>query len=146
MGITAYLQLISFHGVGKIKPSYDSFILGLIIRGLKSESKSVFQVNPVQGGQNQNYTASLGIGFPIYGQPPDGLVGCQLSSFNGLCLVFDGVNSMMKSAKTCPLIAILGLYLMSNSLSSMAHFISLPKVSSLCNTCFIGCSIGISKV
>ena len=30
------------------------------------------------------------------------------------------VNSMTKSSKTCPLIAVFGLYLMSNSLSSMA--------------------------
>ena len=29
------------------------------------------------------------------------------------------VNSMMKSAKTCPLIFVLGLYLMSNSLCSL---------------------------
>ena len=43
------------------------------------------------------------------------------------------VNSMMKYAKTCPLIDVLGLYLMSNSLSSMTHFSSLPKVSGLCN-------------
>ena len=52
------------------------------------------------------------------------------------------VNSMMKSAKICPLIDVLGLYLMSNSLSSMAHFTSLPKVSGLCNICFIECSVG----
>ena len=64
----------------------------------------------------------------------------------GCAGVLEGVNSMMKSAKTCPLTAILGLYLMSNSLSSMAHFISLPEVSSLCNICFIGCSVGISIV
>ena len=32
------------------------------------------------------------------------------------------VNSMMKSAKICPLIVVLGLYLMSNWPSSMAHF------------------------
>ena len=56
------------------------------------------------------------------------------------------VNSMMKFAKTCPLIVVLGLYLMSNSLSSMSHFTSLPEVSSLCSICFIGCSIGISMV
>ena len=56
------------------------------------------------------------------------------------------VNSMMKFAKIFPLITVLGLYLMSNSLSSMAHFTNLPKVSGLCNICFIGCSIGISKV
>ena len=41
---------------------------------------------------------------------------------------FVEVNSMMKSAKTCHLIAVLGLYLMSNSLISMAHFNSLPEV------------------
>ena len=34
------------------------------------------------------------------------------------------VNSMMKSTKTYPFITFFGLYLMSNSLSSMAHFIS----------------------
>ena len=56
------------------------------------------------------------------------------------------VNSMMKYAKTCPLIVVLSLYLMSNSLSSMAHFTSLPKVSGLCNVGFIGCSVGISMV
>ena len=37
------------------------------------------------------------------------------------------VNSMTKSAKTCPFIAVFGLYLMSNLLISMAHFISLPE-------------------
>ena len=52
------------------------------------------------------------------------------------------VNSMTKSAKTCSFIAVFGLYLMSNSLSSMAHFISLSEVSGLCNTCFIGYSVG----
>ena len=56
------------------------------------------------------------------------------------------VNSMKKSAKTCPFIAVFGLILISNSLSSMAHFISLPEVSSLCNTCFIDYSVGTSMV
>ena len=56
------------------------------------------------------------------------------------------VNSMMKSTKTCPFITFFGLYLMSNSLSSMAHFISLPEVSGLCNTYFIGYSVGTSMV
>ena len=36
------------------------------------------------------------------------------------------VNSMTKSAKTCPFIAVFGLYLISNSLNFMAHFINLP--------------------
>ena len=39
-----------------------------------------------------------------------------------------GVNSMTKFAKTCPLIAVFGLYLMSNSLNSKAHFINLLEV------------------
>ena len=53
---------------------------------------------------------------------------------------------MMKSAKIFPLITVIGLYLMSNSLSYMAHFTSLPEVSGLCNICFFGCSVGISIV
>ena len=56
------------------------------------------------------------------------------------------VNSMTKSAKTCPFVAIFGLYLMSNSLRSKAHFINLPKVSGLCSTCFIGYSVRTSMV
>ena len=56
------------------------------------------------------------------------------------------VNSMTKSAKTYPFIAVFCLYLMSNSLSSMAHFINLPEVSGLCNTCFIGYYVGTSMV
>ena len=56
------------------------------------------------------------------------------------------VNSMMKSAKICPLIAVLGLYLMLNSLSSIAHFTSLPEVSGLFSICFIGYYVGISVV
>ena len=56
------------------------------------------------------------------------------------------VNSMMKSANTCPLIVVLYLYLKSNSLISMAYFTNLLEVSSLCSICFIGCSMGISMV
>ena len=56
------------------------------------------------------------------------------------------VNSMMKSAKICPFIVVLGLYLMSNSLNSITHFISLPEVSGLCSICFIGYSVGTSMV
>ena len=56
------------------------------------------------------------------------------------------VNSMMKSAKICPFTAVLSFYLMSNSLNSIAHFISLPEVSGLCSICFIGYSVGTSTV
>ena len=51
-------------------------------------------------------------------------------------------NSMTKSAKTCPFITVFGLYLISNSLSYIAHFISLLEVSGLCTTCFIGYYVG----
>ena len=78
----------------------------------------------------------------MYGQPPYGEVGHELGGSVGSA----EVNSMMKSAKTCPLIVVLGLYLMSNSLSSMAHFTSLPEVSGLCNICFIRYSIRSSMV
>ena len=57
-----------------------------------------------------------------------------------------GVNSMMKSTRICSFIVVLGLYLMSNSLSSIAHFISLPEVSGLCSICFIEYSVGTSTV
>ena len=49
---------------------------------------------------------------------------------------------MTKSAMICPFIIVFGLYLMSNSLSSMAHFINLSEVSGLCNTCFMGILLG----
>ena len=61
-------------------------------------------------------------------------------------VVYAGVNSMMKSVKIYHFTAVLGLYLMSNSLNSIAHFISLPEVSGLCSICFIGYSVGTSTV
>ena len=73
----------------------------------------------------------------------------QMGRSDASCAVSRGsteVNSMMKSTKIFPLITVLGLYLMSNSLSSMAHFTSLSEVSCLCNICFIGCYVGISIV
>ena len=39
------------------------------------------------------------------------------------------MNSMKKSSKPCPFMAIFGLYLMSNSLNSKAHLINLLEVS-----------------
>ena len=61
-------------------------------------------------------------------------------------VVCAGVNSMMKYAKICPFTVVLGLYLMSNSLSSIAHFISLLEVYGLCSICFIGYSVGTSTM
>ena len=57
-----------------------------------------------------------------------------------------GVKFMMKFAKICLFIIVLGLYLMSNSFSFIAHFISLPKVSGLYSICFIGYLVGTSTV
>ena len=56
------------------------------------------------------------------------------------------VNFVMKSTKTCHLIVVLGLDLMSNTLSSMAHFTNLQEVSGLCSIFFIRCFAGISMV
>ena len=61
-------------------------------------------------------------------------------------VVCAGVNSMMKSAKIYPFTAFLDLYMMSNSLSSVAHFISHPEVSRLCSIFFIGYSVRTSTV
>ena len=146
LGIIAYLQLISFHGVGKVKPSYDSFVLGLIIGGLKSKFECVFHVNPVWGGQNHTRTASWELEAPSMDNLQMGKSGTNCVVSMGCARVFEGVNFMMKYAKTYPLIAVLCLYLTSNSLSSMAHFISLSEVFGLCNICLIGCSIVISIV
>ena len=52
LGVTTYLQLINFHGVGKIKLGYDNFVLSLVVGGLKSESEGVLHVNPIWGGHN----------------------------------------------------------------------------------------------
>ena len=49
------------------------------------------------------------------------------------------VNSMMKSTKTCPLTVVLGLYLMSNSLSSLAHLL----VFLMFLVCAIFASLGV---
>ena len=59
---------------------------------------------------------------------------------------FAGVNSMMKSTEICPFTAVLGLYLISNSLSSIAQFISLLEVYGLYNICLIGYSVGTSTI
>ena len=134
--------MICFHEVGEVESSYDSLIFDLIIGGLEAESKGVFSIYPVWRGQDQPYTASLGVSGPVDGKSPDGEVGANwVASVD--CA---GVNSMMKSAKICPFTIVLGLYLVSNSLSSIAHFISLAEVSGLCSIFFIRYSIGTSTV
>ena len=58
-------------------------------------------------------------------------------------VVCAGVNSMMKLAKICPFTAAFGLYLMSNSLSTIAHFISLTEVSGLRSICSLDIRLGL---
>ena len=67
LGVVTHFQLISFHGVGKIKPCYHRFVLGLVVGGLEPEPKRIFYVDPIRGSQDQACAASLGIGRPIYG-------------------------------------------------------------------------------
>ena len=85
LGVTAHFQLISFHGVGEVKPNYDSLIFGLVIGGLESEFEGLFHINPFWRGQDQTCTASLGIGGLVHEQPPDREVMRQLGSLGRLC-------------------------------------------------------------
>ena len=71
--------------MGEVKPDNDSFIFGFVIEGLEPESECIFHVDPIWGGQNQPCIASLSVGDPIYGQPPDGEVGRELGGFGRLC-------------------------------------------------------------
>ena len=54
-----------------------------------------------------------------------------------------GVKSVMKSVNTYDLIVVRGWKVMSNSLSSTAHFASLPNNSGLCNMVLIGNVVNI---
>ena len=128
--------------MGEVESSYDSLIFGLIIGGLEAESKGVFRIYPGWRGQDQPCTASLGVAAPSKDYFKMGRSGASwVASVN--CAV---VNSMMKFTKIWPFTAVLGLYLMSNSLSFIAHFISLQEVYGLCSICFIGYSVGTSAV
>ena len=51
---------------------------------MESKSKCIFHVDPIRGGQNQPCSAFVGISGPIYGQPLDGEVGCELGGFGKL--------------------------------------------------------------
>ena len=45
------------------------------------------------------------------------------------------VNSATKSAMACPLMVVLGMNLISNSLRSITHLVNLPDTSGFCKTC-----------
>ena len=71
--------------MGEVKLGNDSFIFGFVIGGMEPKSECIFHVDPIRGGQNQPCTASLSVGGPIYGQPPDGEAKRELSGFGRLC-------------------------------------------------------------
>ena len=123
LGVTAHFQLTSFHGVGEVKPSYDSLIFGLVIGGLEAKFERIFHIYPVWRGQDQICTASLSIGCPVDGQPPYGEVERQLGSFSR----FYWGEFHDEICQDLP-------------------FISLPKVSCLCSICFIEYSVGTSMI
>ena len=128
--------------MSKVESCYDGLILGLVVGGLESKSERILNVYsfwevrikpaPLPCVFVAPSTESFQMGRSV---------GAGVFSTGSV-----GVNSMTKSAKTCPFSTVFGLYLMSNSLTSMAHFISLPEVSGLCNTCFIGYYVGTSMV
>ena len=70
--------------MGEVKSSNDGFIFGFVVGGLESEFECILHVDPIRGGQNQPCSASVGIGSPIYEQPPNGEVVCKLGGFNRL--------------------------------------------------------------
>ena len=71
--------------MGEVKPNDDDLIFSFVIGGLELESECIFHVDPIRGGKNQPCTASLSMGGPIYGQPPDEEVGRELGGFGRLC-------------------------------------------------------------
>ena len=124
--------------MGEVKSSYDSLIAGLVIGGLEAESEGVIHIYPVWRSQDQTCTFPWALAAPSTDNLQMGRSGVRwVASVDAA-----GVNSMMKSTRICHFIVVLCLYLMSNSLSSIDHFISLPEVYGLCSICFIGYSIG----
>ena len=129
--------------MGEVEAYYDGLILGLVVGGAGNPNLSAYSMS-IPYGEVRIRPAPLP--YPLEAPSTESF---QIERSVVVWASLAGsaeVNSMMKSAKTYPFIAVFGLYLMSNSLSSMAHFISLPEVSCLCNTCFIGYSVGTSMV
>ena len=127
--------------MGEVESSYDGLVLGLVVGGLEPKSERILDIYSFWRGQNQPGTTPLGIGGPIYGQLPNGEVRLRLSIPGKLCQ-----GEFHDEVCQDAFIAVFGLYMMSNSFSSISHVINLPDVSGLCSTCFIGYSVGISMV
>ena len=125
--------------MGEVKSNNDNFIFNFIVGDLELESECIFHVDPIWEVRINPDPLPWALAAPS----TDNLQMERSNASWAVSVGFAKVNSMMKSAKIFPLIVVLGLYLMSNSLNSMAHFTSLPEVSGLCNICFIGCYVGI---
>ena len=67
LGVPAHLQLIRFHEVGEVESSYDNLIFDLVIGGLEAEFEGVYRIYPIPRGQDQPYTASLGVSGSVDG-------------------------------------------------------------------------------
>ena len=116
--------------MSEVEACYDGLILGFVVGSTKSEPECVLDVYSFW--EVRIRPAPLPCAFDAPSTESfqmEGLVSIWAFSVGSA-----EVNSMTKSAKICPFIAVFGLYWMSNSLSSMVHFINLPKVSGLCNT------------
>ena len=95
--------------MGKVKPDNDSFIFGFVIGVLEPESKCIFHVDPIR---EVRINPAL-LPCALTALSTDNLQMGRSDASWVVSIGFVEVNSMMKSTKTCPLIAVLGLYLMS---------------------------------
>jgi len=127
--VKAYLMRISGYGIkmcATIKPRHsqpsdDSFVLGLIVRDREAECEGLFDDKTLEGGEDESDVFPFAVrgSVDIENHP----------SRESLCVAATRVNSTMKSARTCPLIIVLGSYLMSYEFSSAAHFAIHPVTS-----------------
>ena len=128
--------------MGEVESSYDNLIFGLIIEVWKPNLRAYSISIPYGEARISPAPLPWALAAPLTDNFQMGRSGASWVAFVDCA----GVNSMMKSAKVYPFTSVLGLYLMSNSLSFIAHFISHPEVSGLCSICFIGYSVGTSTL
>ena len=50
LGVTEHPYLLGAHGGGQLQPDQQGFVRGIIVGGLKSKPKGVFNLNSVGGG------------------------------------------------------------------------------------------------
>ena len=128
--------------MGEVESNYDHLIFGLVL-GAQKPNMSVYSISIMS---REVRISPAPLPWALEAPSTDNFQMGRLGSSWVASIDCAGVNSMMKYAKIFPFTVVLGLYLMSNSLSSIAHFISLPEVSGLCSICFIRYSVGTSTV